>query len=174
MRPQPIGPDRQRDGRGEQDEDELYRIHGLDRSAFDGHGAISRHRRRASSHRTAARYAAAMRVLVLCSFFVACAGAGRSTPSETPTGTTRRPASAAPPASGDDKERYRLNQQFEEMQNTQEAHREAGHDSAAPPAPLPPAAGSGAPGTSAAPATRPVKRGPAEQAPAAPAPAPRK
>lgn len=98
----------------------------------------------------------------MCSFLVACGGPSRGAPAETPTATTRRPPTLAPPASVDDKDRYQLNQQFEDMHDAQKAHREAGQRAAPPP----PGAGSGsaAPGT-----TRPIKRGPAEQAPDVPA-----
>jgi len=101
-----------------------------------------------------------MRAALVCSFLVACGGPSRSTLAETPTATTRRAPSLAPPASTDDKDRYQLNQQFEDMRDSQQAHREAAHQDAAPA----PGAGSAAPGAAPG-ATPPVKRGVAEQAP---------
>ena len=72
----------------------------------------------------------------------------------------------APPASGDDKERYQLNQQFEDMSAAQQANRELKRANAAPPPDALPTAGAPA---SPAPPAKPVKRGPAEQAPPQPA-----
>ncbi|MEO7733761.1 MAG: hypothetical protein ABIY55_22545 [Kofleriaceae bacterium] len=112
-----------------------------------------------------------MRAALVCSFLVACAGPSQGALSETPAATTRRAPPLAPPASTDDRDRYQLNQQFEDMRDSQEAHREATHHDATP-APGP---GSGSAAPNAAPGTaRPVKHGPAEQAPdpVKPAPAP--
>jgi hypothetical protein len=106
-----------------------------------------------------------MRPFFLSLFLVACAGPGQDTLAKTPTATTRRTPSLAPPSNNADKDRYQLNEQFEEMRDAEQAHREASHESAPPPAPVPAATGSGAPGSP----TPPVKkRGPAEQAPAPP------
>lgn len=111
------------------------------------------------------RYAGRMRAVLVYSFLVACAGPSRGALSETPAATTRRAPPLAPPASTDDRDRYQLNQQFEDMHDSQEAHREATHHDATPA----PGAGSAAPATA-----RPIKHGPAEQAPdpVKPAPAP--
>jgi len=87
---------------------------------------------------------------------MACVGPSQQALSETPTATTRRAPAEAPPASVDDKDRYQQTQQFEDMRDSQQAHREAAHQEATPP----PSAGSAAP----APA-KPAKRGVAEQAP---------
>ena len=94
-----------------------------------------------------------------------CAGSSRQSLAETPTATTRRPPSLAPPASDADKDRYQLNQQFEDMNDAQQAHRESKDADAAPP----PATGvPKAPAPAPAPKP-PVTHGPAEQAPARPA-----
>jgi hypothetical protein len=105
-----------------------------------------------------------MRAALVCWFLAACGGPSRSTLADTPAATTPGRPAMAPPASGDDKERSQLNQQFEDMHDAKEARREASHDGAAPP----PGAGSGSAG--------PVKHGPAEQAPdrVKPVPAPSK
>lgn len=105
-----------------------------------------------------------MRAILLCLLFVACAGPGQSQLAETPTATTPRAPSLAPPASGSDKERHQLNQQFEDMRDANEAHREAQGGEAPPP---PPPNRTAPPSDTAPPgATPPRKRGPAEQAPA--------
>jgi hypothetical protein len=106
-----------------------------------------------------------MRTLLLSLLLAACAGPSRNTLAETPTAGTRRPPSLAPPASGADKERYQMNQQFEDMRDAQQAHGEARRAQAAPPPAAVPTAG--APGTAVPAAKPPVKRGPAAQAPAA-------
>lgn len=95
-----------------------------------------------------------MRALLACILLAACAGPTQRT-AETPTARTRRPPSLAPPASGEDKERYQLNQQFEDMRDASQANRELEHASAPPPT---------SPASPAPPAAKPVKRGPAEQA----------
>lgn len=87
-----------------------------------------------------------MRAVLLCSLLVACAGPSRENLAETPIATTPRSPSMPPPASVDDKDRYQVNQQFEDMHDAQEARHQAA-----------PEAGSGS--------ARPVKRGPAVQAP---------
>jgi len=92
-----------------------------------------------------------------------CAGPSRQPLAETPTATTRRPPSLAPPASDADKDRYQLNQQFEDMRDAQQAHRESKGTNAAPPP------GASAPKAPAPAARPPIKHGPAEQAPAQPA-----
>jgi hypothetical protein len=104
-----------------------------------------------------------MRALLACFLLAACAGPTQRPIGETPTARTRRPPSLAPPATGDDKERYQLNQQFEDMRDASQAHREHDHADAQPSA----ASGSGGPG-SPAPATKPIKKRPAEQAPPQP------
>jgi hypothetical protein len=100
-----------------------------------------------------------MKALVACVLLLSCGGSPQRPVAESPTGRTRRPPSLAPPASGDDKERYQLNQQFEDMRDAQEANREVDHANAA--------AGAGS-GSAAPEVKRPIKRGPAEQAPSPP------
>jgi hypothetical protein len=79
-----------------------------------------------------------MRPLLLCLALAACAGPSRKELAETPTATTRRPPSLAPPASNSDEDRYQVNQQFEDMRDAEQAHREVEQDRAAPPPePLP-------------------------------------
>ncbi|MBC7978729.1 MAG: hypothetical protein H7138_27400, partial [Myxococcales bacterium] len=87
-----------------------------------------------------------MRPLLLALLLTACAGPSRNPLADTPTATTRRPPSLAPPASVEDKERYQLDQQFEDMRDTQQAHRELEH------APSPAAKAPGAPASSVKPA----------------------
>jgi hypothetical protein len=87
----------------------------------------------------------------------ACGGPTQSQLAETPSARTRATPAEAPPASSSDKDRERGVQQFDDMETTQRAHREAagGQGSAVPP---PPATGAGS-------AAVPKKKGPAEQAP---------
>ncbi len=75
----------------------------------------------------------------------ACGGPSQNQLAESPTAQSPRSPSLAPPASDDDKERYRLNEQFEDSRAAGQAYREVEGDSAPPPAPLPgqPGAGSG-------------------------------
>src|SRR6185295_6712981 len=117
------------------------------------------------------RYASPMRALLPCLLFLACAGPTQGQVAGTSTARTRSSPSLAPPASGADKERYQMNQEFEDMRDTSQANREANRASA-PPAPAPATTGAGAPGSSTPAAKRPVKRGPAEQE-AVPPPAPK-
>lgn len=80
-----------------------------------------------------------MRAFVLVLLLGACGGPQRNQLAETPTAQTPRTPSLAPPASDSDKDRYKTNEQFENIQDAQQAHREAaGGESAPPPAPLPP------------------------------------
>jgi hypothetical protein len=79
-----------------------------------------------------------MKVLLVAMVLAACGGPSQNQLAETPTAQTPRNPSLAPPASDDDKERYRLNEQFEDQRDAEQAHREAGSESKAPPpAPLP-------------------------------------
>ena len=84
-----------------------------------------------------------MRALVVALLFAACGGPSRSQLAETPTAQTPRSPSLAPPASDDDKERYKVNEQFEDQRAADQAHREAGGESAAPPPPPLPVEGAG-------------------------------
>lgn len=88
-----------------------------------------------------------MRALLVASLLAACGGPSRSQLAETPTAQTPRTPSLAPPASPDDEERYKVNDQFEQQRDADQAHREAGNEGA-PPAPLP---GTGSGSGSAAP-----------------------
>ena len=89
---------------------------------------------------------------------------------ETPSATQTRPhaqsRTEAPPASESDKQRERSIQQFEDMQTTQDAYRQASEENNAPPPP--PLQGQPPPPKKKGPAeqaTLPKKTGPAEQAP---------
>jgi len=81
-----------------------------------------------------------MKATILCLFLVACAGPTRKQLAETPTATTRRPPTLAPPASDSDQDRYRVNQQFEDQRDAEQAYDQAGkaERSRVPPAPLTP------------------------------------
>lgn len=80
-----------------------------------------------------------MRALVFATLLAACGGPSRSQLADTPTARTPRTPTLAPPASTDDKDRATVDQQFDSMEDMQQAHREAAAASkAAPPAPLPP------------------------------------
>lgn len=96
------------------------------------------------------RYSTEMRMLLLVAL-IGCASQQQL--ANTPTATTRRPSPVAPPASVDDKDRYRAGQQLEDQRDAEEAYREAAKSESAPPKP------------------KPAKRGPAVQAPDAKAPA---
>jgi hypothetical protein len=102
-----------------------------------------------------------LRALVVLAF--ACGGPTQSQLAETPTARTRATPAEAPPASSSDKDRERSVQQFDDMETTQRAHREAagGQSQTVAPAPPPPA-GAGS-GSGAVPV--PKKKGPAEQGP---------
>jgi len=100
-----------------------------------------------------------MKAPLLMILLVACGGPTRQQLAETPTGTSQRRPSLAPPAGTGDEDRYEMNQSFEDQAAAQQAHREANTENAkkAPPAPLPPAV-----------PPPPPKKGPAEQAPPPP------
>jgi hypothetical protein len=100
-----------------------------------------------------------MRALMFLVLLSACGGPSRSQLAETPTATTPRTPTLAPPASTDDKDRYKLNEQFETMQDAQNAHQEAARSEKAPPPPLPPdGAGSAAPGAEPPPKKKPAPK----------------
>lgn len=92
----------------------------------------------------------AMRRLLLVAL-VGCASQQQL--ANTPTARTPRPSPMAPPASVDDKDRYRTTQQLQDQQDAEQAYREAAKSDSAPPKP------------------KPAKRGPAVQAPDPKAPA---
>jgi hypothetical protein len=99
-------------------------------------------------------------VLVLAS----CAGPTQQQLAETPS--ARAPANhyEAPPASTSDKDRERLIQQFDDMETTQRARREANQSSQQAPPPPPKKKGPAEQAT-----LPPKKKGPAEQATLPPA-----
>jgi hypothetical protein len=97
----------------------------------------------------------------------ACGGPSRQQLAETPSATTRARPAEAPPASQSDRERSQAIQQFDDMETTQRAHREANQANRA-------GQGSGAANNAQPPAKKgpaiqappePKKKGPAEQAP---------
>ena len=107
-----------------------------------------------------------MRSIAIIVALAGCAGPTQQQLAETPS--ARQPArpAEAPPASTSDQDRSHLVQQFDDMETTQRAHKEA--NAAAkkpPPGPLPKKG-------PAEQATLPKKKGPAEQAPAPPPPQP--
>jgi hypothetical protein len=63
----------------------------------------------------------------------ACGGPTQQQLVETPSATTKATATEAPPASTSDVDRYRLTQQFDDMETTQRAYREAGQENKKPP-----------------------------------------
>jgi len=91
-----------------------------------------------------------MRLLLAFVLVGACGGPTQKQVIETPSATAPARHDEAPPASVSDKERERLNQQFDDMQTTQNAYREAEQESAPPPK---------------APAAPNPKKAPVEQAP---------
>lgn len=79
-----------------------------------------------------------MKALLAAMLIAGCGGPSQNQLAETPTGQSQRNPSLAPPASDDDKERYELNEQFEDRRAVDQAQREAaGETNAPPPAPLP-------------------------------------
>ena len=91
---------------------------------------------------------------------VACGGPTQQQLAETPTARTHATATEAPAASTSDRDREGVRQSFDDMQATQNAHKEAADT----------AKGSGAPGPVVPGGQpdaekKPVKRGPAVEAP---------
>lgn len=66
-----------------------------------------------------------MRYLLALMMMTACGGPTHSQVIEAPSATARARPNLAPPASTSDKDRERLVQQFEDMETTQRAYREA-------------------------------------------------
>src|SRR5687768_10074964 len=66
----------------------------------------------------------------------ACGGPTQQQLAETPSATSRAVPGEAPPASTSDKDRERSVQQFDDMQTTQNAYREANDNPAAAPEPV--------------------------------------
>jgi hypothetical protein len=109
-----------------------------------------------------------MRLLLALIFVGGCGGPSSQQVIESPSATAPADHSEAPPASTSDLDRERLKQSFDDMQNTQNAYREAGEQQGAPPPP--PLSGQPAPATTKkkAPveqAPAPTKKAPVEQAP---------
>ncbi len=79
-----------------------------------------------------------MRALLVALLLTACGGPSRNQLAETPTAKTPRTQSLAPPANDNDKDRYKVNESFEDQRDAKQAYGEAGAESnAPPPAPLP-------------------------------------
>ena len=79
-----------------------------------------------------------MRATALCLLLLAaCAGPSRNQLANTPTATTRRPPSLAPPASQSDEDRYQVNQQFEDQRDAKQAYDEVEQAERERPAPKP-------------------------------------
>lgn len=117
-------------------------------------------------------YRLSMRLALALVVALGCGGPSHDQLVETNAATMRRPATQAPPASTSDRDRERLNQQFEDMETTQQAYREAGDSNQAPPKAAQPIPGQPAPprgkkgvAEQAPPETPPQKKGVAEQAP---------
>jgi hypothetical protein len=91
------------------------------------------------------------RVFASLVLLAACGGPTQQQLAETPSAQAKAAPAEAPPASTSDTDRARLVQQFDDMQVTQQAHREANGETVPPNQPTPP-----------------KKKGPAEQAPPAP------
>jgi hypothetical protein len=92
-----------------------------------------------------------MRTAIALLLLAACGGPSQQQIIETPAATAPYRHTEAPPASVSDEDRHHLNQQFEDMETTQEAYREAEGERPPPPTP--------------AQAQPPKKIGPAEAAP---------
>ena len=103
-----------------------------------------------------------MRVLLVSLLLAsACAGPGQKALSETPTATTKRTPAEAPPASNSDQDRQRMIQSNDDMQDAQNAHREAA--GGAPETPPNRAPGAAATPTPALPNTKPADTKPADK-----------
>ena len=81
------------------------------------------------------RYASVMKWLFALLVIGACGGPTQQQVIETPAATAPARHDEAPPASTSDQDRAHLNQQFEDMDTTQRAYREAEGAKAPPPAP---------------------------------------
>jgi hypothetical protein len=103
-----------------------------------------------------------MNRIVALLFVCACGGPSQSQLAETPSARAPARPAEAPPASTSDKDRERSVQQFEDMETTQRAYREAEGARQAPPRGAPPPPAKQGPAEQA---PAPKKKGPAEQAP---------
>lgn len=88
----------------------------------------------------------------------ACAGPTQQQLADSPTGRTRATPTEAPASSTSDRDREQLRQQFDDMEATQRARKEAASNGSAAPGPVVPG---GQPDTD----KKPAKPGPAQQAP---------
>lgn len=66
-----------------------------------------------------------MKTLVACVLLLAACGPNVNAVAQTPTATTKRTPAVAPPASVDDDERSRVTTTSDDMQDAQQAQREA-------------------------------------------------
>ena len=74
-----------------------------------------------------------MKAYVVSLLLASCASPGQATLSRTPTATTKAIPVEAPAASDSDGDREQLIQSSQDMQDAQNAHKEAAQGSAAPP-----------------------------------------
>ena len=74
-----------------------------------------------------------MRLFLAFILVGACGGPSQQQLVETPAATAPWRHAEAPPASTSDEDRHHLNQQFEDMEITQQAYREAQQESQPPP-----------------------------------------
>ncbi len=79
-----------------------------------------------------------MKSVLVSLLFAACASPGQATLAKTPTATTKAVPAAAPAASDSDADREQMIQSNQDMQDAQNAHKEAaqGRRSAPPPKPV--------------------------------------
>jgi len=90
--------------------------------------------------------------------FAACGGPTQQQLADTPTARTHATATEAPAASTSDRDREGLRNQFDDMENTQRARKEAANANGSAAAPVVPG---GAPDSE----KKPAKKGPAVEAP---------
>lgn len=90
--------------------------------------------------------------------FAACGGPTQQQLADTPTARTHVPATEAPAASTSDRDREGLRNQFDDMENTQRARKEAASANGSAAGPVVPG---GAPDSE----KKPAKKGPAVEAP---------
>lgn len=93
-----------------------------------------------------------MRPALFCLLLSACAGPSQQQLRQTPTATSPRTPTLAPPASSSDADRYQVNQGFEDQRDARDASRQAEEARRKqPPEPVP-----GMPDAQAAPAPSPA------------------
>jgi hypothetical protein len=108
-----------------------------------------------------------MRLALALLLVSACGGPSRDQLVNTPVANSRRNPVEAPAASTDDREREQVTQQFEDMETTQRAYKEAKQPAKSQPAsaPAPNAKKKGVAKQAPPPAPNAKKKGVAEQAP---------